>query len=191
MKIGIDLDDVLSKTTEGFIEFHNKNYGTNLDVKTKEKYGWWEIIDQPRDVYEKRLIKFNATQYFKNTQPVKGAREILERLKKNNELFVITARGDDVKGDTEKWVKNNFPNIFSEIYFTNQFGQTGTKISKRMVCDNLDIDVYIDDSLEFALECARQNRKVYLLNYPWNQTDKLPEGVTRVYSWGEIGKFIS
>ena len=45
MKIGIDLDDVLSKTTAAFIEFHNKNYGTTLDIKNKEKYGWWEIID--------------------------------------------------------------------------------------------------------------------------------------------------
>ncbi len=191
MKIGIDLDDVLSKTTAAFIEFHNKNYGTNLDIKTKEKYGWWEIIDVVMDEYKKRVGEFYTTDYFLNTEPIEGAKNVLGELKKDNELYVITARSDDVKKVTEKWIEENYPNIFTKIYFTNQFGQTGVKTSKAIICNDLNIDVFIEDSINFALECAAPNRKVFLLDYPWNQKDKLPVGVTRVNSWKEIGRLVS
>lgn len=191
MKIGIDLDDVLSESTAAFIKFYNETYGTNLDIKTKEKYGWWEIVDVPREEYEKRVHKFYTTPYFKNTEPINDASETLKKLKKNNELYIITARGNNIKEITEKWVENNFPNIFSKIYYTNQFEQGLKKTTKATICNNLNIDIFIEDSLEFAEDCAKSNRKVYLLDYPWNQTDKLPEGITRVYSWREIDELVN
>ena len=134
---------------------------------------------------------FYTTPYFQNTEPVDGAREILEKLKNKNKIYVITARGERAKEITEKWIGNNYPNIFDKIYFTNQFSQTGVKTTKAIVCDDLDIDIFIEDSLDFALECAKPNRKVFLLDYPWNKTDKLPNGVTRVYSWKEIFELVS
>ena len=191
MKIGIDLDDVLSKSTAAFIKFHNNTYGTNIKIENKEKYGWWELVDVTREEYEKRVHEFYTMSYFTNTEPVLGAKDVLEKLKINNELFIITARGEIIKETTEKWVKKNFPNIFSKIYFTSQFELGAIQTTKAAICNNLDIDIFIEDSLQFALDCNQPNRKVYLLDYPWNQTDKLSDGIKRVYSWDEIGKLIS
>ena len=63
MKIGIDFDDVLSKTTEGFIEFHNKNYGTNLDIKTKEKSKKNKIIIEREVKKDGNIVEFNRKDW--------------------------------------------------------------------------------------------------------------------------------
>ena len=78
MKIGVDLDDVLSKTTAAYIKFHNEVYGTNMKIENKDKYGWWELFGESREEYEKIVNKFYTTTYFKNTEPVDGAAETLK-----------------------------------------------------------------------------------------------------------------
>jgi len=188
MRIGIDLDDVLSKTTPAFIKFHNDIYGTNIKIEEMKTYGWWNFIGGSKDEYKRKVHEFITTSYGERAKLIKYSKEILKKLKRNNKLYIVTARSNDVKRETKKWVENNFPNIFSKIYFTDEFLQKNTRVTKKMICDDIDIDIFIEDNLEYAIECAGPNRKVYLLDYPWNQTDKLPNGVKRVYLWKEIGE---
>jgi uncharacterized HAD superfamily protein len=189
MKIGIDLDEVLSQSAKALVEFHNNTYGTTYKIENLDFYVW-EIWSETLKEALQKIDTFHKTKYFKNIKPIEGAKEVLEELKKNNELYIITARSEDIRKETEKWVERYFPNIFSDIYFTNQFSLDGTSTTKKIVCDNLDIDILVEDNLTNAIECTRSKRKIYLLDYPWNQIDKLPEGITRVHSWKEIGELV-
>jgi 5'(3')-deoxyribonucleotidase len=189
MKIGIDLDEVLSQTAKALIEFHNDTYGTNYKIKKLNTFVW-QIWSKTLSEAEEKISIFFKTLYFKKIKPVLGAREVLEKLKKNNKLFIITARSDDIKVETEKWVEKYYPKIFSQIYFTNKFSLDGTSLNKKIMCDNLGINILVEDNLENALGCVGPNRKIYLLDYPWNQTDKLPKDIIRVHSWKEIEKKI-
>jgi len=186
MKIGVDLDNVLSQSMPALIEFHNKNYGTNQKLEDFKTANFEEAWGGSLEQAIQKIDKFHKTYGFKNLKPIEGAKEVLEKLKKNNELYIITARTDDIKKDTEDWIELYFPNIFSKIYFTNQFSMGNKSIPKKKVCDDLGIDVFIEDNITNVLECTSPNRKVYLFDYPWNQTNKLPEGVERVHSWKEI-----
>jgi hypothetical protein len=190
MKIGIDLDDTLGQSTSAVIAFHNDTYSTDFKMENLTDYIWQAILDHSKTQEEsrKRVRKFHETSYGKNIKPVKDTKKVLERLKKEHELHIITARGDYIKKETEEWVRNNFPNTFSHIHFTNQHSQNIQGTTKKKICDTLGIDIFIEDDVNNASECLAPNRKVYLLNYPWNQTDALPEGIKRVYSWKEIGE---
>ena len=186
MKIGVDLDDTLSQTMSAIVNFHNNTYGTNL-VLEKLKDGasyksWGGTLED--DI--KKIHDFHLSPYGLDLPTVKGAYEVLKKLKKNNELYIITARNDDIRKDTEEWVNKNYPNIFTGIYFTNHFANNSATTTKRKVCDDLDIDIFIDDNLQYVIDCIKQNRKAYLMDYPWNENGKLPEGVKRIYSWKEI-----
>ncbi len=185
MKIGVDLDDTLGHFVPAFIEFHNEKYGTNLKLEDFKSFDLQAILGTTESEEQKRVHEFHESPYNENMKPLEGSLEILEKLKKENELFIITARQDMIKKETEKWVGENFPNIFSKIYFTNH-----GKTTKRKICDDFDMDIFIEDNLKYAFECSEPNRKIYLIDSPWNQTDKLPEGVTRVHSWKEIGELI-
>lgn len=187
MKIGVDLDDTLGYTRPELIKFHNDTYGTNLTMKDIVSYDLWKVWGGTRDEAVQKIEDFHKTEYFKRIKPVEDARAVLEKLKKNNELYVITGRRNNVKKETEEWIGKNFPNIFSKIYLSNQFSSDEATTTKKNVCNELGIDIFIEDDLANALECAESEaRKVYLFDYPWNQCDKLPKNMKRVYSWKEI-----
>lgn len=192
MKIGIDLDDVLSLSMQEVINFHNDTYGTKINIKDVNTYNLWEVWGGTVEEAVRKVHEFHKSSYAKEAKPVKYSQEVLNKLKKNNELYIITARKDDIKNESEEWVNKYFPNTFSNIYFTNHFStDPNKKTTKKKVCDDLDIDIFIDDSLGNALECSDTKRKVFLLDYPWNQMDKLPANVVRVKSWKELGGYIN
>ncbi len=190
MKIGIDLDDVLSQTMPALIKFHNDRYGTKLVMEDLKNGASWQTWGGTFADDVKKIHDFHLSPYGQNIPPVKDAKEILEELKKDNELYIITARSDEIREDTEDWLEENFPNTFTKIYFTNHFLGNDTTTTKGKVCNNLGIDVFIDDALPNVLDCVDPKRKVFLINYPWNQTNKLPKGITRVNSWKELGEFL-
>ena len=190
MKIGIDLDDVLGESMEALIAFNNANYGTNLKIENVKEYDLLKILGVNIEEAIGKLNKFHETSYGKNIKPLKDSLTVLTKLKENNKLYIITSRSEDTREITEKWVDNNFPNIFYKIYFTAEFAEKNTKITKGMVCNKLGIDLLIEDNLGYAIESIAPNRKIFLFDRPWNQTDKLPAGITRVHSWKEICELI-
>ena len=186
MKIAIDIDEVLGQFMKALIEFHNNKYKTSLKLEDFFSYKFWEVWGGTKEEAIQKVYDFHKTNYFKNIIPVKDSQESVKKLKENNELFVITSRQNDVIEETKKWIEKYFSNTFSNIYFTNHFSQNGDSTTKKEICGSLDIDILIEDSLEYNLECIKQNRKIFLLDYPWNKIDSLPKEITRVYSWKEI-----
>lgn len=186
MRIGIDLDEVLGYFLPAFIEWHNDIYKTHWKIEEFYSYYSWDVYNFPREEGIKKLYEFFETPYFKNIKPTKGSQEAVKILKKDNELFIITARQEIIIEETRRWVAQYFPNIFSEIYFANHFSQSGKPKTKKETCDFLDIDVLIEDSAPYASECLAPSRKIFLFDYPWNRAIALPGGIKRVHSWEEI-----
>jgi uncharacterized HAD superfamily protein len=186
MKIGIDLDEVLGSFMEDLIRFHNNKYKTSYKLENFFSYKFWNVWGGTKEEAIQKVYDFHEIKYFKEIKPIKDAQESIKKLKENNELFIITSRQNDVIEQTKEWVEKYFPNTFSNIYFTNHFSQNGDSITKKEVCDELDINILIEDSLEYSLECIKPKRKIFLLDYPWNKSETLPKEIERVYSWKEI-----
>ena len=190
MKIGIDLDEILADSLPALIEYHNATYGTSLTREQFHSYKFWEIWGGTREEAIQKIYDFFKTPYFRNIRPVTGSQKAISILKQNNDLFVITARQDDVAKATKGWINKHFPNAFSGIYFANHYSQKGEPKTKKEICDPLELDILIEDSLDYALECYNPSRKVLLLDCPWNKNSELPQGIHRVHSWKEIVDFI-
>jgi len=186
MKIAIDIDEVLGQFMKSLIEFHNNEYKTNFKLEDFFSYNFWNVWGGTKEEAIEKVYKFHKTDFFKNIKPVTDSQESVKKLKENNKLFIITSRQNDVIEETKSWIQNNFPDTFSDIYFTNHFSKNGNSKTKKEICDLLDIDILIEDSLEYSLECVKQNRKIFLLDYPWNKSNSLPKEITRFYSWKEI-----
>ena len=186
MKIGIDLDEVLADFLLAVIKYHNLTYGTKLKRSQFLSYGLWKTWGGTEDEATQKLCDFYETPFFKNIQPVPSARKAIFTLKQNNDLFIITSRKNDIAETTQKWINKYFPNIFTEIYFANNYFQGGDSKTKAQICDEIGIDILIEDSMEYALECVNSKRKIFLLDCPWNQYPELPQGIRRFLSWDEI-----
>ncbi len=190
MKIAIDIDDVLANFMHALIEYHNTIYKTNF---TKEHFTSFDLSQTWGGTHEEavdKVFKFYETEEFKNVGVIEGATEVVQALKQNHELVIVTARPEDLRSKTEAWISTHFPGLFSDIHIANRFSKSGPSTTKAELCEKHEVDMLIDDNLEYALECVTPQRKILLFNNPWNQHPELPIGITRVHSWEEIPKHI-
>lgn len=188
MLIGIDLDNVLADLAPALIKFHNNFFDASLEVNQIFSHNLWQVWGgTPEETIEK-VYNFYKSDYFKNILPVNGSVEGVTDLARNHNLVVITSRPHFLADETKSWVYKHFTDKFSGIHLTNQFS-LGESRKKSEICSELGVDVLIEDSLEFAMDCATKT-KVLLFDSPWNQKE-LPDGIIRVHSWKDIVDSIS
>lgn len=191
MKIGVDLDEVLADFLSALIMFHNYKNGTSFKRDHFHSYKVYEIWGGTYDEMIKEIYEFYDTQYFDNIKPIPGSLENIGYLSKNNELIVITSRQNDISEKTLGWIDRHFKDMFSGVFFTNQNSLHGQSEHKADICRRSGVDFMIEDYIDYAAECAKSVKKVFLLDSPWNKTDDLPENISRVYTWYEIPEHLS
>ncbi len=164
MRIAIDFDDTIVDTTKKVREYLNRyNLEEFEDIEEKTKFYIKHIDDITKDLELKPYAK-----------------EVLNELSKNNELYIITARSDyyskNVKPLTKEFIKNNNLPI-KDIYF-DCFEE-----GKAIMCDKLNIDLFIDDYINNCLEVKNRGIKVLLFNSEY-------EGLDNVNSWLDVLKYV-
>ncbi len=189
MKIGVDLDEVLADFLSALIKYHNSVYRTSLIREDFHSYDFWKVWGGTRDQAIQKVYDFYKTDYFKSIDPVFGAQNAIKLLRQKNELFIITSRQKIVYEVTINWINEFFPNSFSDVYFADYYSNTSNLISKKNLCNNLGIDIFIDDVPKYILECTDSKIKALLFTAPWNKKFVLPENVYRVDSWNNIVDF--
>mgnify|MGYP006286362713 CR=1 FL=1 len=191
MRIGVDLDEVLADYLNAVLKYYNFTKGTDLKWEDFFSYDFWKVWGGTVEEMIDELYAFYQSSYFKSMGLVKGAKEGIAELRKDNELFIITSRQDDISEVTRNWVEENFPGVFAGVYFVNNYSRTGQRRTKVEVCDQLKIEVLLEDQTKYALECVSDNRKVVLFDYPWNQELDQREGIYRVADWPEAIEVIN
>lgn len=186
MIIGFDLDDVLLNFNDALFPYHNKRFGTNYNRTHIKTFDLGELWQCSREEVEKRILDFYHSQEHHEALPVEGAIEVINNLKDRHDLFVITARPEELKHETLSWLEQHFPKMFKAVHFTNHFHGSNNRRAKGDVCLEIGVETFIEDSLHNANDVARLGIPVLLLDAPWNQEEiKLP--IKRIYSWREVG----
>jgi uncharacterized HAD superfamily protein len=193
MLIATDLDDVLAELNQQFIAFYNSEYGTNLLEEMFTDYDLAKIINLSKDEIQQRLLLFISSKYFDDTQPVDGAVKAIEALSRHHDLVIITARHDSLTEKTYSWVNTFFENRFNKIYFSGDRSSDSNKKKKFELCLELSVDLFIEDSLNYALESASAGINVLLYARPWNKGHVFisDANIQRIGSWSEILKYVN
>jgi len=186
MRIGIDLDDVLLQFLPSLIKFHNDTYGTSLSLHEFESYDFWETWGGTKEEAIQKVYDFYQTSYFTSMQPVIGGQEAIRLLSQEHDIYIITSRQNYVAKATKKSIEKHFSKSISDIHFTNHYSQNNSSTTKKEVCNSLRIDVMVEDSADYALNCLSNGRKVFLINQPWNNKRSISSEIYRVNSWQEI-----
>ncbi len=191
MKIGIDIDNVLSELSASMDLWHNRVHGTNLEEKDHVAFDLESIWTCSKEESIKKILEFFDSSEFKATKIVLGAIEGVKSLTEDHELHVITSRADKVFDETIAWLNKHFSDSFHKVHFTGQMcGAKSGNRSKAMVCKEYGINILIEDALHYANNCANEGVKVLLFDWPWNQSEELHPNIIRVKSWQEILDYI-
>jgi len=180
-KIGFDLDDSVFDFIGSFIEYSNKTNKTSLKREDFVRYTF--------DV--KKIFDFYNTDFFRKMSPLPNSKEVIISLKQNSLLYVVTSRPDFLYNDTMNHLWENFRHCFSDVFFSSNHhtGDENSGKTKAEICLKKGISVMIDDSLEYALQCAERGINALLLDAPWNRNGE-HRGVIRVKNWKEIGELL-
>lgn len=183
MRIGIDLDDTITKTDEilfKYAKIYNKEEKILFNINREEwnltkAFGWNEenikgfFSKYLKSIYEEAEIKENA-------------KERINKLKDDgNEIIVITARDTkslkEVHEVCENWLISNKINV-DKIVVDGE--------DKAQKCLENKIDIFIDDNI-CNCENVYNNLKipVLLMNSRYNKDYQNPK-IKRVYNWNEI-----
>ena len=197
--LAVDMDEVCCGYLPAFCDFSNAKYNTCLDVDDFTSYMFWEVKKarlKSREEAVERVYEFHASKYFRNIKPFGDTKTALDVLKKHFELHVVTSRQTDIEQQTRDFVDKHFPDCFTALHFGNHFGTSGAKVSKPEMCKKIRAVALIDDSKDYARQCAADGLPVFLFgNYPWNALQKgeaaLDARITRVSCWRMAAHLIS
>jgi len=185
--LAIDIDEVLFPFTDLFLAYHNEKHGTNIalsDMQTNY------LEDITGDTLEQILVKledFANTEAFRQNRPLQHSVESLEKLRQHYELVLVTARDHFYRGHTERFIEGHYPNVFRELHYTHQIETPHEREKKWVMCQRLNAVALIDDTLKNVVQCAEHGIDgIVFGDYPWNQADELPPGVTRCKDWPAV-----
>ncbi|MCK5624570.1 HAD hydrolase-like protein [Candidatus Pacearchaeota archaeon] len=188
MNFAVDIDDTLLDFVGTYIVFHNETFKTNLKKEDFKTYSFNHARGGTMKQAVSSVRQFYNTDFFKEMKPFPGAIEIIQELKENNDLFIVTSRPYNMKNGTFDQLSKYFLNMFSEVFFSSNH-YTRAKNSgktKAEICNDLEASLLIDDSLVYSKECVKNGVGAILLDAPWNQNGSV-EGITRAKDWKEIG----
>lgn len=184
MKIGIDIDGVLTDVEEFCFE-HGSKYalelGKDLDEIKYDEYHTSDIFNWSQETDKDFWGKVFA-DYIENEKPRAFAKEIIEKLYKNeeNEIYFITARNNERFGEdvlpvekmTVKWLqKNEIP--YHKIFFDSK--------DKRDIILENKVDVMIEDNPK-NIECIHDCTNVIVYDAIYNRN----VSGNRAFSWYQI-----
>ena len=104
-----------------------------------------------------------------------NVKEVLDKLKENNEIIFITARNKDEYSDPYTYTKDYLDrnNIkYDELYTDVE--------DKGKLCKDLNIDIFIDDAITHCEGATKYNIETYLFDNTFNKKETR---FKRIYSW--------
>lgn len=180
MRIGIDIDDVLTDSSKLVKEYLNK-YEKSGD-------GMKHIVEVMKGEIPTQNIKKFFDEYVpkihQNVEIKENAVETIERLlNKGHEIIFITTRGEERFKGSEK----------ATLDYLNKHNVKYTKIifnsfEKQLDCKENNIDVMIDDSIKNCENVRDVGIKAFLYTSSVNKL--LDTDLPRVGSWPEIENII-
>ncbi len=183
IKIGIDLDETIIDLINPLLAFYKNKTGKRIKKEELAVHNFWEVLGESQETIDELEREFYESETFDNLRAFPYAKESLYELRKNAEIFIVTARYNMAREKTPKWLEKNLRSLVTGVFFTSDY--LGTGPTKKEVCEQHSLEFFIEDAAKIALQCASTNTKVLLFNQPWNQNIS-HQNIRRVYSWQEV-----
>ncbi len=185
LRIGIDIDDVVVEYLKSFLDYVEKKEGKKFLYEEIFDYSFQDILGVSREEIWNLVKGHESDEIIINLDLIENSKESIELLNNVHKIFFITSRNTKIKNTTLLFFEKHFPNHNFKILFSGENWDNGNR-SKQEICKDYGIEIFIEDNLDYALDCATNGIKVFLIDKPWNQKENLPENIIRVKDWKDI-----
>ena len=165
----VDMDDVMADATGQFIDYYEREFGVRVDRAVLNGKGEGEGFPDNHSIIAQFPYRVN---FFRTMAVNENCQEVLERLNRKYELFIVSAAMEFPQSLAEKleWLKEHFPFLgWKQIVFCG---------SKAIVHGD-----YMIDDLIHNLE--RFNGEKFIFTAPHNLH---LNHFKRLNNWNEVGQ---
>ena len=189
MKIGIDIDNVISNFNDELLKEYLKHDKElrNTGIINKDvfiRYGMFDWTEKEETEFYKNSIERIAIKL----KPIHRATETIKKLKEDgNEIIIISRRNNGEYNNPYKLTEEllaKYNIVYDKLILTNAYN----KEEKANVCKENNIDIMIEDSTQTAVNIEKVGTKVLFMNTRYNKNN---ENFEKVSNWKEIYSKIS
>lgn len=180
-RIGIDIDGVIADSQPVIIDKLNQHFEKNYTLQDFVNFKPQKMFGINRRQLE-NFIMTKELEIIEEVVPYPGAVKTLRELSESCLIHLVSARSPHFTGQTLAWLgANEIP--YSQLRLLGQH-------DKRGACQELCVDLFIEDNRKNAIQLSSCGIPVLLMNATYNR-GRLPDMVTRVFGWGDIEKYIT
>ena len=170
MKIGIDIDNVISNFNDTIVEAylqHDKQLRNTGIINDKAKVfrrGMFDLSEEE----EKDFYYSNIEKWANAFKPINNAEYYIKKLKQDgNKIYIISGRKNGEYRNpyklTEEWLEK-YDIIYDKLILTNAYN----KHEKAEICLENNIDIMIEDSIETCINLINEGIETYTMNTRFN-----------------------
>jgi len=185
MKIACDIDDVIVRFVEKYMEFAAERGFKVVKYEDIYTYDLDGILGVSGETALDLLKIFNLEKRHENLNFIEGAVDGVNLLKNGHDVYFITARPKVISKFTRDFVFNNFRILGDRVIFSGDISGEGE--CKDEICKKMGVELIVEDNDKDSLRYARKGMGVLLLDKPWNRGVE-HENIYRCMSWKDILK---
>lgn len=193
--IAVDIDDVLFPNSFRLVQTYNRKHGTNIEqpamLLNGVLKGTLENLEEhtglQRELIIEQVEQLLSEPEFHDILPLEASQSVLSELATKFELIAVSSRPKVMLEQTHLWIAHHYESVFSNIHILGGKWGHGIFVDKTKLLKEQDVSYLIDDLLKNAQEAATAGIQAVLFGeYPWNETDALPDAVTRCRDWQAV-----
>ena len=182
MKIGIDVDDVITEYVAGLVDYYNHLHFDRVNINSVREWDLKKTLGKAStpDQMNALMTGFIYHSHFDSLPETPGAVKTIKQLMSEGHTpYFITSRSSKAIDSTYKWLDNKGLPI-ERVYFNKD---------KAWLTQRLGIDIHIDDGVHNLEQIAANNyHKTYtvLFDRPWNRSTPVRYSHDRVKDWNQV-----
>lgn len=193
MNIGIDIDGTLTdehsfliKKGLEFIEKNNLNY----KLENADEFNTIDIFNWGRNTEIEFWRNTNEIfEYAKNIEILPNATEVINKLKNNNKIFIITSREFGTEENEKGTLMRKLVKEWLEKYDISYDKIIFSKDNKVKECIENNIELIIEDSPRNIEKLKDIVKTIICIDAPYNK-HLVGENIVRCKNWEEIGRVL-
>ncbi len=195
LPIYVDLDDVLSETTQACSELLKREYGREVRFEQITSFNLQEAFGLTQREYDYFFELIHRPEEILRFEPVDGAIEVLTNwAARGYEIVIVTGRLTSTYESSLEWLHSHkVP--YDSFIMVDKYSRPDTDHRIAISMDELPekkFSLAVEDSL-FMAEYISQtmDTRVALYDRPWNRAQSIFDKIERCATWNRIGRQLS
>jgi uncharacterized protein len=175
LNICIDIDGTITDPYF-WLEKASNYFGIDISYDEFVQYEFHKVLKISEEDYNKFYETYKF-EYHSRDILRSSVIQVINEFYDHNNIYFVSARDKSLELLTISYLKNNKIQ-FDELFVLGSHFKV--KEAQKLKCD-----IFIEDSLNNALDLSEAGFKILLMNTPYNQGE-LNENIKRVYDWIDI-----